>query len=86
MTRTYTATRGGGAFLNGQRISVSRIEQLQRSLLVSMDNRRPRPDCKPESAQAQPSGLSTSLKSRYSLQYQRHPAPELDSLPLGLTG
>ena len=34
MTRTYSATRGGGAFLNGQRISVSKTEQLQRSLLV----------------------------------------------------
>ncbi len=34
VTRTYSATRGGGAFLNGQRISVSKTEQLQRSLLV----------------------------------------------------
>ena len=36
VTRTYTATRGGGAFLNGQRISVSKTEQLQRSLLVRL--------------------------------------------------
>ena len=35
VARTYTATKGGGAFLNGKRIHVSDTETLQRSLLVS---------------------------------------------------
>ena len=35
VARTYTATRGGGAFLNGTRISVSNTEALQRALVVS---------------------------------------------------
>ena len=35
MTRTFTATRNGGAFCNGEAISVSRIPKLQQSLLVT---------------------------------------------------
>lgn len=33
--RTYSASRGGGAFLGGERIGVSRTAELQRALLVS---------------------------------------------------
>lgn len=35
VTRTYTAKRNGGAFLNGKPISVSRTHDLQKSLLVT---------------------------------------------------
>ena len=33
--RTYSASRGGGAYLGDERISVSRTAELQRALLVS---------------------------------------------------
>ncbi|KAK9819934.1 hypothetical protein WJX72_004094 [[Myrmecia] bisecta] len=35
VTRTYTASKGGGSYCNGQRIHVSSAEQLERSLLVT---------------------------------------------------
>ena len=35
ITRSYTAHRNGGAFLNGKAISVSRAHELQKSLLVT---------------------------------------------------
>ncbi|KAH0452792.1 hypothetical protein IEQ34_017116 [Dendrobium chrysotoxum] len=34
-TRTFTASSGGGAFCNGQKIHVSQTEQVERSLLVT---------------------------------------------------
>ncbi|XP_031504960.1 phosphatase IMPL1, chloroplastic [Nymphaea colorata] len=34
-TRVFSATAGGGAFCNGQRISVSKTDQVERSLLVT---------------------------------------------------
>lgn len=34
-TRTFSASSGGGAFCNGQRIHVSQTEQVERSLLVT---------------------------------------------------
>ena len=34
MTRTYAASRNGGATMNGKPISVSRTHELERSLLV----------------------------------------------------
>lgn len=34
-TRTYTASEGNGAFAEGQKISVSDIKDVERSLLVS---------------------------------------------------
>lgn len=40
VTRTYTATKGGGAFLNGKPINVSSTEALQRSLLVNTQPQR----------------------------------------------
>lgn len=34
VARTYTATKGGGAFLNGQRLSASKTSAVNQSLLV----------------------------------------------------
>ena len=35
-TRTFTACRNGGAFANGKPIQISRVKELEKSLLVSL--------------------------------------------------
>lgn len=38
-TRTFTASEGTGAYADGQRISVSKVDKIEQSLLVKLRNR-----------------------------------------------